>query len=104
MLNGLPPYEHIWSGATEKLYPNAQSENPVLNASAVGVFSLSYKVVDREGCPGELLPFNVEVNPKPQVTIDADEVCEGHTVVLKPQISGGSGDYVAYKWSRNNFV
>ncbi len=99
VLNGLPPYEHIWSGATEKLYPNAQSENPVLNASAVGVFSLSYKVVDREGCPGELLPFNVEVNPKPQVTIDADEVCEGHTVVLKPQISGGSGDYVAYKWS-----
>ena len=95
-LSGTAPYSYSWSG------PNTFSsgfQNPSINgAAAVNQGTYNITITDSKGCSGTG-STNVTVNPTATVTVTSNsEVCEGATITLNANLSGGTSPF-GYQWS-----
>jgi len=91
---------HLWTGDTTHLSAT-NIQNPVLSATApAGTYSLAYTVTDSNGCIGiDTETITVHSRPTASITPDPAEVCEGSTLQLNGNPSGGSGSYTTHLWT-----
>ncbi len=91
---------HAWTGDTTYLSPT-NIQNPVLSASApAGTYSLTYTVTDSNGCIGsDTKTITVRSRPTASITPDPADVCQGFTLQINGNPSGGSGSYTTHAWT-----
>ncbi|MFM9007235.1 MAG: PKD domain-containing protein, partial [Bacteroidota bacterium] len=88
---GIPPYTYQWSAGT----PNGNS----VSGLSGGTYQLT--VTDASGCVSTTT-FNITEPPPLTASLASPApVCPGNTVVLAPQVQGGTGPY-QYTWSNGS--
>lgn len=89
---------HLWTGDTGPLN-NVNIQNPTFNTVAQGVYNLTYRVTDDNGCT-RTQAVAVTVNPvSTSILPDPAEVCAGANLNMNGNPSGGTGNYVTHFWS-----
>jgi len=91
---------HVWTGDITHLSAS-NIQNPILLATApAGTYSLTYTVTDSRGCTGtDTKTITVHSRPTASITPDPAEVCQGSTLPLNGNPSGGSGSYTTHLWT-----
>jgi len=99
---GLAPYTtHVWSGAGVAYLSANNIQNPVFSDTATaGSYSLTYTVTDSHGCTGsDTKTIIVRPRPTAAITPDPARVCQGSTLPLNGNPTGGSGTYTIHAWT-----
>jgi len=99
---GLAPYTtHAWTGAGENYLSAKNIQNPIFSDTApAGSYSLTYTVTDSQGCTGsDTKTIIVRPRPTAAITPDPAGVCQGSTLALNGNPSGGSGTYTTHAWT-----
>ncbi|MCX8079970.1 MAG: gliding motility-associated C-terminal domain-containing protein [Bacteroidia bacterium] len=92
-ISGSSPFTYTWTNTLSQTVSNS----PNLVNQPAGTYNLFVK--DNNGCISQFGPFNI-VNPNappaPTVSVNANQLCAGQTILLS---AAGSGSGLTYNWS-----
>ncbi|MBN1297812.1 hypothetical protein JXA80_13610 [bacterium] len=96
---------HLWTGTGAGYLSSTTIQSPVFTGLLAGSFSLTYRVIDSEGCEGlDSIIINVYQNPTATILVEgvsmaSASVCAGSSLGLNGNPGGGSGSYIGHLWT-----
>ena len=87
---GLPPYSFNWSDGSS-------GANPTVSPTETTIYTVT--ITDENGCTNVSAPLTIVVNPRPEVSADANRstICEGDSTLIFAVATGGTEPY-SYEW------
>ena len=100
---GIGVITHLWTGTGSEYLSDVSIANPVFSGAPAGVYILTYTAKDAVDCEvTEDITITILENPLADITANATEVCEGNTIQLNGNPSGGSGTFTKHEWTSAN--
>ena len=89
-IGGQPPYTFNWSDGSS-------GANPTVSPTETTIYTVT--ITDENGCTNVSAPLTIVVNPRPEVSADANRstICEGDSTLIFAIATGGTEPY-SYEW------
>lgn len=99
---GTKPYTFSWTGSTNSGLNNTTTQNTTADPMETSTYAVI--IQDKNGCTASAGTPTVSISPAINVTAatDVTTICNGGTVNLTSDVSGGSGNFVSFAWTGSN--